>query len=266
MGRCSSTLNAKWLSLVIDGTLAVAEAGTWQISTNSRRVNREWAAILGDGRDALRDDRLAMAPPSGAGTRGFRQRTALPDEDVADGLLLEAITRAKEGDRDALSFLYVRYADNIYGYVKSIVRDEHEAEDITQNLFSKLTFALSRYEPRSVPFAAWILRVARNLALDHLRAVRAVPCEEVRPVDAVAEDFSFERSCALQDALDALPRDQRQVLILRHVAGMTPGEIARSLGKSEGSIHGLHHRGRRTLQRELTALGAGPVTSRQVAG
>jgi RNA polymerase sigma-70 factor (ECF subfamily) len=202
----------------------------------------------------------------GAGSGGFRRRTTLPEDTGHDALLLKAIRRAKEGDKDALTFLYVRYADNIYGYVRSIVRDEHEAEDITQHLFSKLTFALSRYEPRSVPFSAWILRVARNLAIDHIRAVRAIPCEEVRPVDAVAEDFSFERSRALQDALDALPRDQRQVLILRHVAGMSPGEIARSLGKTEGSIHGLHHRGRRTLQRELSELGARPVTARPPTG
>jgi RNA polymerase sigma-70 factor, ECF subfamily len=215
---------------------------------------------------SIREDKLGTARRVGATTGGFRQRTTLPDDDGADGLLLKAILRAKEGDRDALSFLYVRYADNIYGYVRSIVRDEHEAEDITQQLFSKLTFALSRYEPRSVPFAAWILRVARNLALDHIRAKRAIPCEEVRPVDSVADDFSFERSHALRDALDALPRDQRQVLILRHVVGMTPGEIARSLGKTEGSIHGLHHRGRRTLQRELSELGAGPVTAEQLAG
>jgi RNA polymerase sigma-70 factor (ECF subfamily) len=46
---------------------------------------------------------------------------------------------------------------------------------------------------------------------------------------------------------------------------MTPGEIGRSLGKSEGSIHGLHHRGRRTLQRELSESGARPVTARQPA-
>ena len=202
----------------------------------------------------------------GATSGGFRPRTELPDQNGTDALLLKAVLRAKEGDRDALRFLYVRYADNIYGYVRSIVRDDHEAEDITQQLFSKLTFALSRYEPRSVPFSAWILRVARNLAVDHIRALRAIPCEEVRPVDSVADDYSFERSRALQDALDALPRDQRQVLILRHVAGLSPGEIARSLGKTEGSIHGLHHRGRRTLQRELSELGAGPVTAREPAG
>jgi len=212
------------------------------------------------------EDSGGIALDHGATSGGFRPRTALPDQNGTDALLLKAVLRAKEGDRDALRFLYVRYADNIYGYVRSIVRDDHEAEDITQQLFSKLTFALSRYEPRSVPFSAWILRVARNLAVDHIRAVRAIPCEEVRPVDSVADDYSFERSRALQDALDALPRDQRQVLILRHVAGLSPGEIARSLGKTEGSIHGLHHRGRRTLQRELSELGAGPVTARQAAG
>jgi RNA polymerase sigma-70 factor (ECF subfamily) len=209
------------------------------------------------------EDSAGSAPHYGATSGGFRQRTTLPDQNGTDALLLKAVLHAKEGDRDALRFLYVRYADNIYGYVRSILRDEHAAEDITQDVFAKLPTALARYEPRSVPFAAWILRVARNLALDHIRAVRAIPCEEVRPVDSVADDYSFERSQALQDALDALPRDQRQVLILRHVAGLSPGEIARSLGKTEGSIHGLHHRGRRTLQRELSELGAGPVTARQ---
>jgi len=202
----------------------------------------------------------------GARSAGFRARLALPDNTGHDRRLRQAIRRAKEGDRDALSYLYIRYADNIYGYVRSIVRDEHDAEDITQNLFAKLTAALSRYEPRSVPFSAWILRVARNLALDHLRAVRTVPCETVRALDSVADDYSVERALALQYALDALPRDQRQVLILRHVAGMSPGEIARSLGRSESSVHGLHHRGRQALQRELSALGAGPVTFPRRAG
>jgi RNA polymerase sigma-70 factor, ECF subfamily len=201
-----------------------------------------------------------MAPRHGAWNGGFRRRTTLPEEKGQDALLLKAISRAREGDRDALTFLYARYADNLYGYVRSIVRDEHAAEDITQDLFAKLPSALARYEPRSVPFAAWILRVARNLALDHMRALRAVPCAEVRAVEPVADDFSFELSRALQDALDALPRDQRQVLILRHVMGMTPGEIARSIGKSEASVHGLHHRGRRALQRELSELGARPAT------
>jgi len=181
-------------------------------------------------------------------------------------LLGKAIQRARDGDRDALTFLYVRYADNIFGYVRSIVRDEHDAEDLTQQLFAKLATALSRYEPGSVPFSAWILRVARNLALDHVRARHAVPCAEVRPVEPLTDEVSIERGRALQNALDALPAEQRQVLILRHVVGMTPREIANALVRSEGSIHGLHHRGRRRLQRELSALGAAPLTARRRGG
>jgi hypothetical protein len=70
---------------------------------------------FGNGRDPLKTKRgqAWTARPSGAATRGFRQRTVLPDEDGTDGLLLKAIVRAKEGDRDASPFLYVRYADNI---------------------------------------------------------------------------------------------------------------------------------------------------------
>ena len=177
----------------------------------------------------------------------------------ADGLLSNAIARAKQGDMDALHFLYVRYADDVYGFVNSIVRDTHAAEDITQNIFGKLTKAITRYEQREVPFSAWILRVARNAALDHMRARRQIPVEDVRIADTGDDQIGFERSQCLRAALERLPEDQREVLVLRHVAGLTPGEIAKRLGKTEGSIHGLHHRGRATLQDLLRELDSAPV-------
>ena len=164
----------------------------------------------------------------GGRSEGFRRDTTLPEESGRDPLLLKAILRAKEGDRDALSFLYVRYADNVYGYVRSIVRDEHDAEDITQQLFLKLTAALSRYEPRSVPFAAWILRVARNLALDHLRAVRASPARRCDPSTRSRRTTPSSARARSKMRSTRCPREQRQVLILRHGSGLTPGEIARS--------------------------------------
>ena len=90
-----------------------------------------------------------------------------------------AVARAKEGDREALRFLYVSYSHNIYGYVRSIVRDDHEAEDVTQHVFAKLMTTIVKYDDRGVPFFAWLLRMARNVAIDHLRANRLTPTENV---------------------------------------------------------------------------------------
>ena len=196
--------------------------------------------------------------PGSKSSRFERRATALPHE---SDLLRQAIARAKEGDVGALHFLYVRFADDVCAYIDSIVRDRHEAEDITHTLFLKLLVKIQRYEQRDVPFAAWILRVARNAALDHVRARRAIPVEELRTSDGGLEDEAVERAEALRLALDGLPTDQREVLILRHIAGLTPGEIAERLGRTESSVHGLHHRGRKALQVALRDLDSGPLTA-----
>ena len=170
-----------------------------------------------------------------------------------------AVARAKEGDREAMRFLYVSYSHNIYGYVRSIVRDDHEAEDVTQHVFAKLMTTIGKYDDRGVPFFAWLLRLARNVAIDHLRANRATPIESV-PETGAAYNADIDQVQMVRDALATLPEEQREVVVLRHVVGLAPGEIADRMGRTESSIHGLHHRGRRALQRELIALEASPVT------
>jgi len=177
-------------------------------------------------------------------------------------LVARAVKCAQQGDREAIGFLYARYADNICGYVRSIVHDQHEAEDVTQQVFAKLIHVIGKYEERDVPFFAWILRVSRNVAVDHMRRQRAIPVEEVRMSDASHDRTGPERMKDLQEALAALPRDQREVLVLRHFAGLSPTEIAVRTGRSEGSIHGLHHRGRRALKATLVSRGAMPSTLR----
>ena len=176
-------------------------------------------------------------------------------------IVKEAIVRAQKGDMEALHFLYVRYSDDVLRYVRSFVQDHHEAEDITQNVFVKLMSVIGKYEPREVPFAAWILRVSRNAALDHLRARRMTPCEEVRAQDDEHNQISHERGRDLRHALEGLPEEQREVLVLRHIVGLSPVEIADVLGKTESSVHGLHHRGRLSLKSALQELGAAPVVA-----
>ncbi len=172
-----------------------------------------------------------------------------------------AIAKAQAGDVQALNFLYMRYSDEILRFVRSLVRDHHEAEDITQNVFLKLMRVIGKYEPREVPFSAWIRKVARNVALDHLRERKATLFEDVRVADDDRGQIGRERNRDLCEALDRLTEEQREVLVLRHVVGLSPAEIAALLGKNENAIHGLHHRGRSTLKSALVELGAAPVVA-----
>jgi RNA polymerase sigma-70 factor (ECF subfamily) len=96
-----------------------------------------------------------------------------------------------------------------------------------------------------------------------MRSRRATPADEIRLADDGHAQTGLDLSRDLRRALEQLPEDQREVLILRHVAGLSPVEIAATLQKSESSVHGLHHRGRRTLQAKLTELGAAPVVARR---
>ncbi len=195
----------------------------------------------------------------------FRRKTSLDDSPERGARVARAIVRAKTGDRDAIRYLYEQYADNVYGYVCSIVRDEHEAEDVTQDVFAKLIRVIHKYEQRSVPFSAWILRVARNMAVDHMRQRRMIPCEEIRNPDAQHDETGYQRASSLKDALGTLPDEQRHVLVLRHLVGLSPGQIADHMGKTEGAVHALHHRGRRAMKAELRHLGAAPAPQRPQA-
>lgn len=191
----------------------------------------------------------------GTSATGFRAHTALQP---VDREINNAVLRAQAGDTEAIRLLYLRYKDNIFGYVLSFVRDQHEAEDITQQVFLKLMSVIGKYRPREVPFTSWLLRVARNVALDHIRRPRSLLCEEVFDATDQSDQLGDDRRRGLEQALKSLPEEQRNVIVLRHLVGLTPGEIAVRIGRSESAVHGLHHRGRRTLKRELLAIECGP--------
>src|SRR4051794_39675812 len=74
----------------------------------------------------------------------FQRKTRIEHSEEIDRLVIRAVARAKEGDQDAVRYLYLRFADNVYSYVRTIVRDEHEAEDVTQHVFAKLMTALPK--------------------------------------------------------------------------------------------------------------------------
>lgn len=87
-------------------------------------------------------------------------------------LTLRALRWARAGDRQALEYLYARYADDVYECVRDIVGDDHEAERVTRQVFARMIDSIGRDEERHVPFRAWIMRVSRTVALDHVRRGR----------------------------------------------------------------------------------------------
>src|SRR5947199_10334182 len=131
------------------------------------------------------------------------------------GEVARAVARAKQGDDAALRFLYTRYSGNVYGYARSIVRNDHDAEDVVQQVFTRMMTAIQSYEQRSVPFSAWLLRITHNMAIDFVRR-RTPICDD--PERAVVEERpEFEAGRlrgALRDALAGLPDVQREIVVL----------------------------------------------------
>lgn len=173
---------------------------------------------------------------------------------------LEAVAQLKAGDMSGLSWLYGTFAADVRRSVAAIIRDEYEAEDVTHDVFAKLPRVIRRYEGRA-PFRCWVVRVARNAALDHLRARHAVPVAEVHAVADPSAEVSRSRGYDLCLALAELPEEQRRVVVMRHFEGLSPGEIATRMGRSEPSVHGLHNRGRASVRRTLTELGSAPLVA-----
>ncbi|WCB95094.1 ECF RNA polymerase sigma-E factor [Baekduia alba] len=169
---------------------------------------------------------------------------------------------ARAGDRDAMAELYVLHAPAVHAHVLRVLKDLDDADDVTQQVFAKLLTGLDRYRPGEAPFIVWVLRVARNTAIDHVRRARAVPVDDVDQTRARDDQGAGEVRSALRAALALLPQGQRDVLLLTHLVGLSPHEIAAVLGCSVRAVHGLHYRGRAAVRATLTDLGSAPAVAR----
>lgn len=83
-------------------------------------------------------------------------------------LARKAVLAAQQGDKEALHFLYVRYAPDVHCHVRNLVRGEWEAKEITQNVFRDLTVTIEVYDARREPFLDWLSGIAHDTALEHL--------------------------------------------------------------------------------------------------
>src|SRR5919198_1970774 len=157
--------------------------------------------------------------------------------------------RASKGEAAAFGLLYDRHVDAIYRYVYYRVRDDAEAEDLTSDVFMRALRAMPRYEPRQA-FLAWLYRIARNAVIDRARRGKRqvsyedalehpTPDQIVDPDDQILERAE---NSALRAALRKLTPLQQEVVVLRFLEGFSTQEIARIVGKREGTVRGIQFR------------------------
>src|SRR5438874_921911 len=102
------------------------------------------------------------------------------------------VEQAQRGNRRALENLYLIHFDRIYSYLHLSVDNRHDAENLTTQTFLKMLEALGRFRWQSVPFSAWLFRIAHNLAMDHFHARQRVQTEDEAPEPPGGEESSAE--------------------------------------------------------------------------
>jgi RNA polymerase sigma-70 factor (ECF subfamily) len=197
---------------------------------------------------------------SGMGMFGRDARkTTPPDADPAS-------PEADRRDRDALANLYDRFAGRVHAYALQRLHDPDLAADITATVFARALAALMTFEYRDdVAAEGWLLAIARNAIIDHVRANRRLTILDAEtyrrhlhatsPDPASAAVAPDERD-RLLDALDRLPVTQQRIVLLR-VQGWNGVEIAGLLDMSHGAVRAAQHRAYARL-RDLLAADAPP--------
>ena len=186
-----------------------------------------------------------MGEPGSLAAVRLRPMPARRPAGRSDAALVRA---AQRGSAAAVEELFDRHWPSLHRAAYLVVHDATAAEDIAQEAFLAAIGALDRFDRRR-PLALWLHRIAVNRAIDHARA-RALRRESPgAPPETAVHDASDALDDEVVAALAALDPDARAVVVLRHLLGHTPGEIARLLGIPRGTVNSR-------LRRALDAMAA----------
>ncbi len=168
---------------------------------------------------------------------------------------LKALARlAKKGDTEAFGSIYDALVTPVYRYIFYRV-DQQIAEDLTEDTFLKAWQNLGKYKETSkTPFSAWVFKIAHNLICDHYRKNQPVleidenlPSTHVDLNPSTTINIKFNQ-IKLRQAINKLPENFQQVIVLKYINELDNDEISKATGKSEGSIRTIQFRALKQLR------------------
>lgn len=185
--------------------------------------------------------------------QGFSEGKSSEDREV-----LILVEKAAKGQTKAFEKLYDIYIDRIYRYIYYQVRDRAVTEDLTQQVFMKAWEAISKYEWRGKPFAAWLFRIAHNNTVDYYRSIKKDDrIKNQVSVYVFDPETDIEKKLIEEELLEAvsgLPPQQREVIILKFIDGLDNHQISEIMGKKEGAIRVMQMRALSALRQKLSGV------------
>ena len=160
-------------------------------------------------------------------------------------------------------YIYAQYRDKVFGFVRSKVFRSEDVEDLVQEVFLKVYANLDKYDEVKASLSTWIYTITRNTVYDYLKEKRGHPVLELvdNTVDSAEEpDDSLLNQEALEElacALQKLPQNQRDIIILIYYHGKPKTEVAKILDITYGQLRYLHDKAlsrlKETLSRHLSS-------------
>ena len=180
-----------------------------------------------------------------------------PEDTGGDIVLIERIVAR---DEHAVAELYDRHCRLLFGLILRILHDRSEAEDVLQDVFVLVWTRAETYNVSLGPPAAWLVRIARNRAIDRLRAtnvrLRAIESapEPVAAENPEARASQSEQQRAVARALDTLPPDQRVLIEQAYFLGLTQSELAERFKLPLGTVKTRIRTGMLALRGQLSQV------------
>ena len=164
---------------------------------------------------------------------------------IQDNAYLDSLLASvADGDRDALAQLYHETSAAVYSYALSVLKNSHDAEDVLHDCYLKVWSSADAYRSAGKPMA-WILTIAKNLCLQNLRQrKKAEPLsqEDWRGCMDACTEMTADDKVVLQQCMEKLSDDERQIVVLHAVSGFKHREIAALMDLALPTVLSKYHR------------------------